>query len=176
MGRGRLTAGTGEVRLAKSEIECHRVTGAGIGATDLAAVSVRGGRYHLAGWPHPLYASLLPETALAETERHATTPIARARITLIRATATLLDAYTPEGLIALGLRSGELVRRDTRLCIELSRFAHAAGSQGLLVPSAAATGEANLVIWREEVPSTIHIIGWEVASYPPPEEPTGTSD
>jgi RES domain-containing protein len=173
--RGRFAVGTSEAKIDRVDMECHRVTGPSIVATDLAAVSARSGRYHLAGWPQPLYASALRETALAEIERHASSPISGARVTIMAIEARLLDAYTPKGLTALGLRRRELVRRDHRRCIELSELARAVGSQGLLVPSAAAAGEANVVIWREDVASATRILRWEITTYPPPEEPTGTS-
>jgi RES domain-containing protein len=150
--------------LVSADERCFRATGTDTDATDLAPLSRSGARYDHPGGPQSLYASRRQHVAHAELERRAGVGVARFRITTIQVKALLLDAYTREGLLRLGLRRGDLVQADKIVCRELAEMARASSASGLLVPSAAVDDELNVVIWREAVPEVVRVLNWRIAS------------
>jgi RES domain-containing protein len=142
----------------------YRATSPGLHPTDdLQLESYRAGRYHRARSPQPFYAAKTEEGAWAEVDKNATSHVANVRLTLVQVSADVLDAASFEGLAALDLRRRHLVRKDTRLCLELADLAREIGSDGLLVPGAAAAG-TNIVIWHDQVASTVEIVSSEIVS------------
>jgi len=158
--------------------EGFRATGVETDATDLPEFSKWGARYDLPNGPRNFYVALQERVASAELEGRVGERLVQYRLTRVRIQAQVLDAYSPEGLLGLGLRRDDLVARDNAVCLELAELARSLPAcQGLLVPSAAVAGSANVVIWREAVPETVRVISWMIVTmgYPPPEEATGTA-
>lgn len=175
--KGRFRVGSFEPKFLDIKVTCYRVTGVGVAADALPASSPRGGRYHRIGEPQPFYGSLERPVAFAEVERHSPSPISHARLTQARVRAHVLDAFTPAGLVALGLHRRHLVRpANIRDCLIVAALAHELGTQGLLVPSAIDSSVANVVIWREAVNSRVEIDNWRIVTRTSrQEESTGTT-
>jgi RES domain-containing protein len=150
-----------------------RTTGLDQEATALRTVG-RGTRYDRLGAPQSFYATLHPHVAVIELERRHV-PVARFRLTTVRIKGVLLDAFAPEGLSALGLRRGDLTKRDNSICLAVADIARGAGCSGLLVPSAQVTDQANVVIWREAVAQVVRVLNVRIMTsrHPPGEESMG---
>jgi len=143
-----------------------RFTSARYAASD-DLVSGEGSRVHGGRWNPPgsfaaVYGSLEPETATAESlalQRRYGVPdewgmprVLCAIETDVKSVLVLDEAACAK----LGLELGELAREDWRAAEDLGReslgralgrAAHAAGFEGLLVPSAARRGARNLVVF-----------------------------
>lgn len=160
-------------RVLAVDQHAFRATGTDIDATELAAKG-RGTRYDRPGEPQSFYAALHRHVAVIEIERRAHVPLARFRLTTVRIKGSLLDAFAPEGLAVLGLRRGDLVKRDNATCLELVDLARRAGCSGLLVPSAVLEEHANVVIWHDAVQEVVRVLNTRILAmrYPPPEEST----
>jgi RES domain-containing protein len=171
---GRLATEGVEPALVSFEGRCFRATGTDVGATDLESSSRRGARYDRPGDPQSFYASRKRHVALAELERRGGIQIAHFRITAVQAIGLLLDAYTRQGLLRLGLRRVDLVQTDNAVCLEVAELARANHASGLLVPSAAVEDESNVVFWQEVVPSAIQVLNWRIAT--PVELPRAPTD
>ncbi len=111
-----------------------------------------GGRYNPSGIFGALYCGESPAVCVAEIRRRAAGQpvfpyrLARIRIQLHR----VLDLTEPVALMALGLRSEDLIGDDWQRTQQLAARARAAGYEGLLVPSAAGPGR-NLVIFADRL-------------------------
>jgi RES domain-containing protein len=109
------------------------------------------GRYHRRGEPWPLYASLEPSTAWAEwraATHGAIDPGAeRRRLWEIRVDdLAVLDLRDPDVLDNLGVALADLTGARGA-AQDLAARAHAAGAEGMIVPSAARPGHWNLVVF-----------------------------
>jgi RES domain-containing protein len=164
-GRGRILGGVDPKREEIDE-EFWRFTAPKTVATDLRSICPVGSRYSEPRTAQPWYGSREKLVALKEIERHASAPIADARLTLAHIKATVIDAYSPSGLSALRLTRHDLTLADNRACLELARLAREIGAPGLLVPSAAVPAEANIVIWRDDVGLAVRVIRWTILRYP----------
>ena len=108
-------------------------------------------RYHRAGDPWPLYASLDPTTAWAEWQAATGGRVdpANERRRLWRIDVTdlaVLDLRRPEARRALGVELAELIG-PREACQAVSERAQRLGAEGLVVPSAAHKDAWNLVIF-----------------------------
>jgi RES domain-containing protein len=144
-------------RVLAVDQHAFRATGTDVEATELAAGG-RGSRYDRVGEPQSFYATLHRHVAVIEIERRTGVPLARIRLTAVRIKGSLLDAFGPEGLAALGLRRIDLIRRDNSTCLKVADLARSAGCSGLLVPSAVLEEHANVVIWHEAVPKVVRVL------------------
>lgn len=125
------------------------------------------GRWNQAGLARVVYASLEPETALAESlshHRYYQIPVDEALPKVIASIEVslrrVLDLHEQAVLRALKLRLGSLTREDWRRASASGRLpashavgaaAFAAGLEGLIVPSAAREGSANLVVFPDNL-------------------------
>jgi len=111
-----------------------------------------GGRYNPSGIFGALYCGESPAVCAAEIRKRAAgQPVSPYRLARIRVQLhRVLDLTDPETLGALGLRSEDLVGDDWQRTQRLAAQAHAAGFEGLLVPSAAGPGR-NLVIFPDRL-------------------------
>jgi RES domain-containing protein len=129
----------------------HRQTGVGVAYLPPARPAPAPARYHGAGDPWPLYASLEPATAWAEW-RAATGGLVdpsseRRRLWRIDVTGlTVLDLRRPEAREALGVELADLVG-SREACQAVAEPARRMGAEGLVVPSAAHAGAWNLVVF-----------------------------
>lgn len=117
-----------------------------------------GGRWNAAGIPAVLYTALDKDTAAAEVER-----ALRSRGINPQAFGpddwwiyefwvdldSVLDVTDPEILDILKLSPASLLSEDLGETREMGKRAREAGYQGMLVPSVAAPGWANLVIFLD---------------------------
>jgi len=129
-----------------------------------------GGRYNPSGIFGALYCGESPAVCVAEIRRRAAgQPVSPYRLARIRVQFhRVLDLTDPETLGALGLRSEDLVGDDWQRTQRLAAQAHAAGFEGLLVPSAAGPGR-NLVIFPDRLDSRsrVRAVGSRPLALPP---------
>lgn len=125
-----------------------------------------GGRWNPVGIA-TLYGSMSPEAAMAEALAHiryyglpAHSVMPRTFVAVKVELAQVLDLTDGKIRQSLGVSKNHMVRADWRADMQSSRVpvtqslgqaAFEAGLEGLLVPSAAATGEANLVCFVDNV-------------------------
>jgi RES domain-containing protein len=156
-----------DARVVATDEHCFRATGIATAATSLAPVSKRGARYDRRNSSESFCATRAQETLRDELERGTDgIRVAHFRVSLVRVKAALLDAYTREGLLRLGLRHDDLTAPDNTKCLELADVAREIGCAGLIVPSAAVPAATNIVIWREAVPDAVDVISWTIVEMP----------
>ena len=143
---------------------CVRVTGPQLDALSLRQVCAWGGRFHALGEAQCLYCSLEEQTAKREWERHARVPCmgAEVRVTCLMFLGRVLNLFDAGGLRALRISEKDLTSDDVTLCREVARLAVALGVDGMLVPSAARRGSANLVIPYGAVRRAVKEIKWSL--------------
>ena len=111
-----------------------------------------GGRYNPKGEFGALYCGETPAICSAETRKatrgRALGPFILAEIHI--EVHRVLDLTDPDILHALRIRREDLATPDWGLTQELGRLAHAAGLEGLLVPSAAVPGK-NLILFLDHL-------------------------
>ena len=127
-----------------------------------------GGRWNGPGTCRAVYGSFTPEVALQESLaalRRAGMDVAAGmpRVTTwVEASVVRLDLTDAKVLKVLGIASDELTKEHWRapgegaeesLTEALGRAAYAAGLEALEVPSAAVTGERNLVVFPANLPA-----------------------
>lgn len=118
-----------------------------------------GGRYNVAGEAATLYASLQAQTAVAEVARNAATPLsAQWWMYTLRVDLTALDLTDETVVTQLGLSTEMLVGEDKTETRRLAREARQSGFQAMIVPSAAAAGQKNVVLFldvAEKMPEVV---------------------
>jgi RES domain-containing protein len=129
----------------------HRQTGIATPALPPDRPAPTAARYHRAGDPWPLYASLDPETVWAEwaaATRGAIDPSAeRRRLWRIDVNGLrVVDLRRPAARDELGVEVSDLVGAR-RAAQSLSAKARALGADGMIVPSAAHADHWNLVVF-----------------------------
>ena len=127
----------------------HRQTGVGVPCLPPSRPAPAAARYHRAGDPWPLYASLDSATAWAEwqaaTGGRVDPASEQRRLWRIDVTdLTVLDLRLPEARTAAGVQLADLIG-PREACQALARRAQRMGADGLVVPSAAREGAWNLV-------------------------------
>ena len=132
-------------------------------------------RYHRAGDPWPLYASLEAETVWAEwsaATRGAVDPSTeRRRLWRIDVNGLrVLDLRRPEVLSGLGVELADLVgaRAGAQALAERARRL---GAEGMLVPSAARAGSWNLVVFPSAF-ARLSVAGSSATRPKPPGQPS----
>jgi RES domain-containing protein len=146
------------------DLPCFRVTGPQQDALLLRHICPWGGRYHALGEAQCLYCSLDEQTAKREWERRARVPSlgAEVRVTSLMALGRILNLFDADGQRALRVSEEDLVGEDVSLCREVAGLAVALGADGMLVPSAAQRGSANLVICQAAVKRVVKQIKWSL--------------
>jgi RES domain-containing protein len=130
-----------------------------------------GGRYHRAGEPWPLYASLEPTTAWAEWRAATGGAVdpATERRRLWRVDVrdlAVLDLRLHVARAAVGVELADLVG-PREACQELAREARRLGADGIVVPSAARDRAWNLVVFPSGL-GAVRPAGSRVRSPAPP--------
>lgn len=153
----------------------HRQTGVDIPALPPVRRAPTDGRYHRAGDPWPLYASLDPATAWAEWRAATGGAIdpstERRRLwRLDVAGLRVLDLRREEVRAALSVDLDELVGPRAR-CQALAARAHRIGAEGMIVPSAARIGSWNLVAFPPALRAVTPVGSSVRAPAPPPTAP-----
>ena len=130
----------------------HRQTGIGTPALPPARPAPTDARYHRAGDPWPLYASLDPETVWAEwsaATRGAIDPATERRrlwrLDIDR--LPVLDLRVPAVRAELGVELAQLTGPRRTAQQSLAARARALGADGMIVPSAAHTDRWNVVVF-----------------------------
>ncbi len=131
----------------------HRQTGLDTPAFPPDRPAPTEGRYHRAGEPWPVYASLEPATVWAEwnaATRGAIAPSSeRRRIWRLDAKSLpVVDLRRPEVAAELEVKLEDLTGARAR-AQPLAARVREAGAQGMIVPSAARAGAWNLVVFPE---------------------------
>lgn len=116
-------------------------------ALDSSGSLKAGGRWNPPGEYGVLYTALDEETAKAELERLAERQgltledLAPRDLVSIGVTLSkVLDLTDEKILRQIGISENEIVGNDISLCLEISRLAHRAGFEAILVPSATKRG------------------------------------
>ncbi len=135
----------------------HRQTGIGTPALPPARPAPTEARYHRAGDPWPLYASLDPETVWAEwsaATRGAIDPATERRrlwhIDVDR--LDVLDLRVPAVRAGVAAEVAELTGPRDAAQQALAAKARALGAEGMIVPSAAHGGLWNVVVFPSAFP------------------------
>ncbi len=141
---------------------CFRTTSPNRDALLVQGACAWGGRYHRAGQPKPLYASLSETTPVHELERRSGIKLtgATVRMTQLSVSGRLLNVVDPDGQQGLQVSIGDLISPDLTLCHAIANFALSLSVSGLLVPSAAMPRETNLVIFFDSIDETVSEISW----------------
>jgi RES domain-containing protein len=118
------------------------------------------GRYHPLLSPQALYTSLKKQTSIRELEHHGMGSMtgAEVRQAELEFAGRVLNVADLDGQEGLHITTDDLVDDDVALCHDVARFAKSLEVDGILVPSAAYTGNTNLVVLYESVSDTVRLL------------------
>lgn len=147
----------------------HRVVKAGIDPLSVTGSQKAGGRYNIAG-EGALYASFTPVTASSEVARglklrgvdpRSFPPETWWVYEIEVSMETVLDLTNPATLARLGVTEEHLAGEDLAIPRAVATHARQMGCQGLIVPSAARTGERNLVVFIDRLTEPLRVVSSE---------------